>query len=149
MAQDTIMTTATAAKRRTKPAANALQAKAALVVRDSATGQFFVGVGKLDELRERGFSNDEIYSIVGPRRSIARRKSGSGALTGPESDRALRLERVALAAERVFGNPAKAQRWLRQKSRVLEDAPISLLQSETGAMLVEEELNRIDHGIFA
>jgi putative toxin-antitoxin system antitoxin component (TIGR02293 family) len=145
MAQDPVMTTATAPKRRTK----APQTKPAPVVRDSATGQFFVGIGKLEELRERGFSNDEIFRIVGPRRSLARRRSGSGALTGPESDRALRLERVALTAERVFGDHDKAQRWLRKKSRVLEDAPINLLQSETGAMLVEEELSRIDHGVFA
>ena len=52
-------------------------------------------------------------------------------------------------ADRVFGNHEKAQRWLRKRSRVLSEAPIDLLQSETGATIVEEELNRIGYGIFA
>lgn len=52
-------------------------------------------------------------------------------------------------ADRVFGDHDKAQRWLRKHSRVLEDTPINLLQSETGAFLVEQELHRIDYGVFA
>ncbi|MER8706306.1 MbcA/ParS/Xre antitoxin family protein [Mesorhizobium sp. M1088] len=48
-----------------------------------------------------------------------------------------------------FGNHERAQRWLRKRSRVLNEAPINLLQSETGAMLVEEEPNRIAYGIVA
>ncbi|MER8477865.1 MbcA/ParS/Xre antitoxin family protein [Mesorhizobium sp. M1163] len=66
-------------------------------------------------------------------------------LTTTES--ALRLERISTMANRVFGNHEKAQRWLRKRSRVLNDAPIDLLESATGATLVEEELNRIGYGI--
>ncbi|MER8701331.1 MULTISPECIES: MbcA/ParS/Xre antitoxin family protein [unclassified Mesorhizobium] len=69
-------------------------------------------------------------------------------LTITESERALRL-RISTMADRVFGNHERAQRWLRKRSRVLNEAPINLLQSETGAMLVEEELNRIAYGIVA
>lgn len=114
-----------------------------------ATDRFLVPVARVDELRQRGFSNDEIYKIVGPRRTLARRKERNETLTIAESDRVQRLERISAMADRVFGNHEKAQRWLRKRSRVLQEIPINLLQSETGAVLVEEELHRIDHGIFA
>lgn len=70
-------------------------------------------------------------------------------LTTTESDRALRFERISTMADRVFGNHEKAQRWLRKRSRVLNQVPIDLLQSEAGARLVEDELNRIAYGIVA
>jgi len=111
---------------------------------------FVVPVSKLDELRQRGFSTDELYKIVAPRRTLARRKESGSMLSPTESDRALRLERIADLADRVFGNPEKAQRWLRKASRALDGVrPIDLLQSETGASVVEEELHRIDYGMFA
>lgn len=119
------------------------------VVRDSATGQFLVGVAKVEDLRRTGFTLEEIYKIVSPRRTLARRKEQEETLSAAESDRALRLERIAQMADRVFGDHDKAQRWLRKHSRVLEDTPINLLQSETGAFLVEQELHRIDYGVFA
>jgi putative toxin-antitoxin system antitoxin component (TIGR02293 family) len=108
-----------------------------------------VGVDKISRLRQAGFSNDEIYSIVAPRRTLERRKANNELLTLAESDRALRLERISEHADRVFGSHEKAQRWLRKESRVLGERPINLLVSETGAHLVEEELHRIDHGMFA
>ncbi|RWM90195.1 MAG: DUF2384 domain-containing protein [Mesorhizobium sp.] len=52
-------------------------------------------------------------------------------------------------ADRVFGNHEKLQRWLRKRSRVLNQVPIDLLQSEAGATLVADELNRIAYGIVA
>ncbi|RWO25691.1 MAG: DUF2384 domain-containing protein [Mesorhizobium sp.] len=118
-------------------------------IRDTATERFLVHVTRVEGLRQRGFSNDEIYKIVGPRRTLARRKERNETLTIAESDRVMRLERISAIADRVFGNHEKAQRWLRKHSRVLDETPINLLQSETGAALVEEELHRIDHGIFA
>ncbi|AZN99187.1 DUF2384 domain-containing protein [Mesorhizobium sp. M9A.F.Ca.ET.002.03.1.2] len=116
---------------------------------DTATERFLVHVTRVEGLRQRGFSNDEIYKIVGPRRTLARRRERNETLTIAESDRVMRLERISAMADRVFGNHEKAQRWLRKHSRVLNETPINLLQSETGAVLVEEELHRIDHGIFA
>jgi uncharacterized protein (DUF2384 family) len=52
-------------------------------------------------------------------------------------------------ADRVFANHEKAQRWLRKVSRVLNFRPIDLLQSESGAREVEQELHAIDYGLFA
>jgi putative toxin-antitoxin system antitoxin component (TIGR02293 family) len=50
----------------------------------------------------------------------------------------------------VFGDPAKAQRWMRKPKRSLVgETPLAYLASENGARVVEEMLRRIEHGIFA
>jgi putative toxin-antitoxin system antitoxin component (TIGR02293 family) len=104
----------------------------------------------VDELKERGFTNDELYAIVAPRRTLARRKERGEELTATESDKVLRLQRISDMADRVFGNHEKAQRWLRSEIIALDGArPIDLLASETGANVVFEELIRIDYGMFA
>ncbi len=111
---------------------------------------FHLPAASTDRLKERGFTIDEIYSIVAPRRTLARRKELGQELTAEETDRVLRLARIADMADRVFGDHERAQRWLRKGSRVLDGLrPIDLLATETGARIVEEELHRIDHGIFA
>lgn len=118
--------------------------------RDSTTGQFLVSIKKMDKLSKLGFSNDELHKIVAPRRTLARRRENNQSLTLSESDRVLRLERISEMADRVFANHEKAQRWLRKESIALDGArPIDLLQSETGAHIVEQELHRIDYGMFA
>jgi putative toxin-antitoxin system antitoxin component (TIGR02293 family) len=113
-------------------------------------GEFRLMPDSIEALRDRGFTNAEIHAIVGPRRTLARRKEQAERLSLVESDRVLRLERISDMADRVFGNHEKAQRWLRKESRALENArPIDLLRSETGAHIVEQELHRIDYGMFA
>lgn len=115
-----------------------------------ATHDFSVPTDKLDHLRSLGFSSDELYRIVAPRRTLARRKEHAEPLSPAESDRALRLERIAEHADRVFGSHEKAQRWLRSEIIALDGArPIDLLETETGAHVVFEELIRIDYGMFA
>jgi putative toxin-antitoxin system antitoxin component (TIGR02293 family) len=71
-------------------------------------------------------------------------------LSPTDSDNAARLRRVSAIADRVFANPHKTYRWLREESIALDGArPIDLLASEAGAQLVEEELHRIDFGMLA
>lgn len=113
-------------------------------------GEFRLTPDSIDGLRERGFSSEEIHAIVGPRRTLSRRKELAENLTLAESDRVMRLERISEMADRIFGSHDKAHRWLRKQSRALEGArPIDLLRSETGAHIVEQELHRIDYGMFA
>jgi putative toxin-antitoxin system antitoxin component (TIGR02293 family) len=112
--------------------------------------RFSVELSKIDQLRGWGFTSEEIYQIVGPRRSLDRRKAQGGVLSQAESDRVFRLERIAEHADRVFGNREKANRWLRKANRALDLArPIDLLESETGAHQVHEILHRIDFGMFS
>ena len=112
--------------------------------------RFPLSYDRVEALKDRGFSADELYAIVAPRRTLARRKENNEQLTVAESDRVLRLERISQHADRVFGNHEKAQRWLRSEIIALDGArPIDLLASETGANVVFEELIRIDYGMFA
>lgn len=76
---------------------------------------------ELDTLSEHGFSNEEIYKIVAPRRTIARRREKNEHLSMVESDRVLRLQRVVKEAEqvletlkrRIAGFGSRAARWRR------------------------------------
>ncbi len=104
----------------------------------------------LAALTRHGYSDDEIATLVVPKRTLARRIASGEPLTVAETDKALRLERIAVQAERVFGDPEKARRWLRKTKRELGGGtPLVCLASETGARKVEEMLNQIDYGLFA
>ena len=85
-----------------------------------------------------------------PKRTLARRQAQKELLTVEETDKALRLARIADLARRVFGDDEKAHRWLRKPKRELSgQTPLAFLASETGARTVEQMLHRIDHGVFA
>jgi putative toxin-antitoxin system antitoxin component (TIGR02293 family) len=104
----------------------------------------------VSELSRHGYSEKELSELVVPRRTLARRRSENELLTVEETDKALRLKRIATLAERVFADPVKAQRWMRKAKRSLAgDTPLAYLASEYGARVVEEMLGRIEHGIFA
>lgn len=104
----------------------------------------------LDLFAGNGLSEDEIYSFVLPRRTLSHRKSRGESLTHEESDRAVRLARVISLAEEIFGEEAKAGRWLRKpKVRLSGRAPLELLRSDVGARLVEEMLLQLDYGLAA
>lgn len=97
----------------------------------------------------RRFSEDELDAVVIARRTLARRARSGEPLTTEETDRALRLARIAVDADRVFGSEDKASRWLRKPNRAAGDqAPIGLLETETGTKIVEDLLLRIEHGII-
>ena len=109
-----------------------------------------VEANMLNALSRRGYSENELFLLVVPKRTLARRKAANEPLTVEETDKALRLERIAVQAERVFGEPEKAHRWLRKPKRALQgETPLAYLASEAGARVVEEMLFRIEHGIFA
>jgi putative toxin-antitoxin system antitoxin component (TIGR02293 family) len=104
----------------------------------------------LGSLEARGYSQDEIFALVLPRRTFARRLKRREPLTVEETDRAIRLARVAELAEQTFGDKSKAHRWLRKPKRALGRAtPLAYLASEAGARRVEEMLHRIDSGIVS
>ena len=103
----------------------------------------------LDDLRKRGFTNDELYKIVAPRRTLQRREANNEQLSVVEADRVIRMQRISNYAADVFGDAEQAQRWLRQPCAALEEAvPIELMETEQGGRLVDEELIRIRFGMF-
>ena len=96
------------------------------------------------------FSGEEMDILVIPKRTLARRKANREKLTIEETDKALRLARVAAEADRVFGDPGKSSRWLRKRNAALGgNSPLDLLKSETGARAVDDLLGQIDHGLFS
>lgn len=102
------------------------------------------------QLLQQGYSEAEIHRLVIAKRTLARRSAAKEPLTVEETDKALRLDRIATLAERVFGEREKAHRWLRKpKQQLAGETPISYLASESGARIVEEMLYRIDHGMAA
>lgn len=100
--------------------------------------------------RLANYSDDEIFALVVPKRTLARRLSDGEPLTVEETDKAVRLARIDRLAENVFGEPSKAHRWLRKPKKALGgEAPLAYLATEAGARIVEDMLHRIDHGILA
>jgi putative toxin-antitoxin system antitoxin component (TIGR02293 family) len=103
----------------------------------------------LRSLAAGGYSEAEIFELVVPKRTLARRQAMKQPLTIEETDKALRLARIADLARRVFGDGEKAHRWLRKPKRELSGrTPLAYLASENGARTVEQMLQRIDHGMF-
>jgi putative toxin-antitoxin system antitoxin component (TIGR02293 family) len=121
------------------------------VKRDAATGQFIMLSPKdIKTTWAARFAGDELDVLVIPKRTLARRNANHEELSPEETDKALRLARIATEADRVFANIKKADLWLRTPlQRLSGQTPLALLKSEAGALLVEEILGQIDHGMFA
>ena len=84
-----------------------------------------------------------------PMRTLARRKRDRK-LQAVESDRLVRLARVAAHAVAVFGDEPTVAAWLRRPNRALGgEMPFRLLDTEVGAAQVDDVLGRIEHGIVA
>ncbi len=66
-----------------------------------------------------------------------------------QTDRMTDIARVTALAEQIFGEKAKAHRWLRKPNRELDGVtPLACLAKDAGAQCVEEMLYRIDSGFF-
>jgi putative toxin-antitoxin system antitoxin component (TIGR02293 family) len=84
-----------------------------------------------------------------PSRTLARRKK-ERRLRAAESDRLLRLSRVAALAEDVLGSREKAAAWLRRPNRALGGHnPLNQLDTDLGAHQLEQILLRIAHGVYS
>ena len=95
--------------------------------------------------------DDEVYRLIAPRRTLARRLAERARLTSEESSHAVRVARVSVLARRVFaGRPDYAPVWLREPKRSIGgETPLALMSTEPGARAVEEMLLGIEHGLFA
>ncbi len=101
-------------------------------------------------VKEGLLTADELYGLVIPRRTLERRHDAGQPLTVVESDRLLRAVRVVVRAVEALDSAEKAQRWLRTPNRALRgERPISLLETDIGARMVERVLGRIEHGVHS
>ena len=105
----------------------------------------------LAHVQRRGlFTDGEIQRFIIPARTRRHREAKKERLTVEESDRLVRMARVQALAEDVFGDPERANRWLREPLGELSStAPLDWARTEAGARLVEEILAKIDWGAAA
>ena len=92
----------------------------------------------------------EIASILHLSERTLQRYAPSDLLSPESSERALRLQRLYEKGAAVFGTLDNFTNWM--KSQVLifkNEKPISFLDTIFGFELLEDELGRIEHGIFA
>jgi len=104
----------------------------------------------LDGLLRSGLNDGELFALVVPRRTLTHRRARREPLSPDESDRVVRIARIAALAEHVFGVQERAWKWLRARQRQFRSrSPVQMLSTEAGARLVEELLYRIDDGMAA
>ena len=109
-----------------------------------------LSIHAIDGLRRLGLTDDEIYSLIVPRRTLTHRRARREPLSREESDRVVRVARIGALGEEVFGDRGRSWRWLRTPKRQFKGrAPLQLTATEAGARLVEELLYRIDEGMAA
>jgi putative toxin-antitoxin system antitoxin component (TIGR02293 family) len=88
------------------------------------------------------------YFHLAPR-TLARRKTAHR-LSAGESERLVRLARVATRAEEVLGSMNKARIWMRTANRALGGAsPFERLANDLGLEAVLDLLGRIEDGAFS
>jgi len=101
-------------------------------------------------LKAAGLELKDIYDVVIPARTLKHRRSGKQNLSRDESDKLARVIRLYDQAVQVFGDPLKAQHWLRApKHRYEEKTPLQMMRTDLGGRMVDEMLGQIDHGMFA
>jgi putative toxin-antitoxin system antitoxin component (TIGR02293 family) len=104
----------------------------------------------LKGLVRSGFGEQEIERFVIPQRTRRHRAGKQQPLTVEESDRAVRLLRIQTIAEETFGSKEKAGIWLRRPLAELDgETPLEIVQTETGARLIETILAKIAWGAAA
>jgi putative toxin-antitoxin system antitoxin component (TIGR02293 family) len=104
----------------------------------------------IQSLVRGGLSDPEVYQLIVPRRTLAHRVARREPLSKEESDKAVRVVRIATMAERAFRDADKAWRWLRKPKRRFDSkTPIEMLATEAGARRVEEMILQFEHGVFA
>jgi putative toxin-antitoxin system antitoxin component (TIGR02293 family) len=118
------------------------------LVEDIRGGFVFAQVAAL--AKEAGVALAELveFGII-PRRTFTHSKQNQR-FTATQSARLARFFRIQQKAKGTFGSEERAMQWLKRPTEPLQNnAPVSLLDTEEGARLVEDLLTRIDHGIAA
>ena len=104
----------------------------------------------IDALGENlNVSREELlHAIAVSLRTLTRRQKAR-VLSPEESDRVLRLARVAARAEEILGGREDAVTWLHRANRSLGGhRPLELVRTDAGAELVVDVLGRLEHGVF-
>ena len=120
---------------------------------DAAMAEAVAGgfpVKAIDALKRRGVTDAEVGSLIIKPRTLSHRRANGARLTVDESDRAARIARGLVLAERTFASREKAHRWLHRSLGALGGrTPMELIRTDAGARVVENLLARISWGAAA
>lgn len=106
--------------------------------------------GAIDGLRRAGVADEEIFSLILPRRTLSHRIARREPLSLEESDRVVRIVRVSTLGENAFGDRDRFWRWFRAPMRRFDGrSPLQMLRTEAGGRLVEELLIGFEEGFVA
>jgi putative toxin-antitoxin system antitoxin component (TIGR02293 family) len=114
----------------------------------------------IHELIELGFPAERVKAMADdglisplerdhiiPLKTLKSRLSRGQPLTVDESDRLFRSAHIAALAHALFGDEAKARRWLtKPKDRFAGKTPVSMLSTIQGTRQVEEALVQLAEG---
>ena len=103
----------------------------------------------LVDLKERLDITDAALSEIVriPKRTLSRRRR-EGQLRPDESERVLRVLRVAHHAERVMGSIEEARQWMQEPNFALgNETPLQFCDTGPGARRVDHLLGQLAHGI--
>lgn len=102
---------------------------------------------RLMRLTEEGIVTTLVRDQIIPLRTLKHRIERDQPLTVEESDRLFRSAHITAMAEAIFGDSAKARRWLsKPKERFSGLTPMQLLTTAQGTGQVEEMLLQIAEG---
>lgn len=94
-----------------------------------------------------GMPRNLFAKLLGTSPATAERKIKAGSLLGQiETERLARIALIEDDAAKVFGSSDMARDWLTEKNAALGDTPLSMLDTETGAVEVRKVLSAIAYG---
>jgi putative toxin-antitoxin system antitoxin component (TIGR02293 family) len=110
-----------------------------------------IPAGRFDALKELlGVSTERLTDVVGISPSTLSRRRKRGRFDKDESERILRVARIALRAAEVLGGPENARKWFTEPARALGgERPLAFADTEPGAREVERLLIRLEHGVYS
>ena len=94
-------------------------------------------------------SVNELMTYLRISRSTWHRRKKAGKLDFNLSDKVLQFSKLIEYAESVFGDKDKVRLWFKMPSVVFENRrPVELVGSLSGMNLINDELIRIEHGVY-
>jgi len=95
-------------------------------------------------------SDEHLAPLLGISRATLHRRSKTGHLESPESERIVRFARLLGQATELFGDEAAAREWLKSPALAFGgESPLSFADTEVGAREVEALLGRLEYGVFS
>ncbi|RKD12859.1 hypothetical protein BCY91_11495 [Pelobium manganitolerans] len=104
----------------------------------------------LSLIQKISFTIQELAGVMHINERTFQRFNDTDFIKGEYSEKAIELAKLYARGEQVFGSLDKFKTWMRTPSIIFKNnTPLSLLDSSIGFSLVNNELGRIQHGLFA